>query len=728
LRNQALQTLLTDENKSFFKSTSNIYKISDIYGKLVFNSNAMKKYISKDVLSNFHSAIEKQEKIDRYTADFIAEGMRNWALDNNVTHYTHWFQPMTGKTAEKHDTFFRLSESNLAIEEFSGKELIQQEPDASSFPSGGLRQTHQARGYTIWDPSSPVFIRETNNTRTMCIPSFFISYTGESLDLKTPLIKSINAVDKAATAVSSLFDESVARVIPTLGWEQEYFVIDEALFNTRPDLVLCGRTLYGKASPRGQQLEDHYFGTIPERVSEFMSDFEYECYRLGIPIKTRHNEVAPTQFECAPHFEFANIAADHNQYLMDIIDLVAKRHKLRILLHEKPFAGLNGSGKHNNWSLMNDKGENLLNPGDNPADNLRFLTFFVCTISAVYKHADLLRAAIANAGNEHRLGANEAPPAIISIFIGDYLTNILENVNNLQDEKIDTTSTNSFTLNIERIANLELDSNDRNRTSPFAFTSNKFEFRAVGSSVNVSKPITILNTIVADELNRFKSDVDILMNDGADKNQSIIETIGKFYEESKKILFNGNNYSADWVKEAEERGLSNITNTPDALSVYLREESIELFERNNVLTRNEIVARYNVFAEEYIKRIDIESHLIEELARTMIIPSAINYQNELIKNVKGLKDIGLSEESFFLIQIIKEISYNLKKMKLALDKLNVEHKSAHAIKDLSQEAVAFSTKVKPVFDEIRFFADKLEMIVEDKHWSLPKYRELLFLH
>ncbi len=708
---------------------NSIAHISEIFGKLVFGQESLKKYVVKEAYESLMDSIETGEPVDRKTAEFVAVGMKNWALDQGVTHYSHWFQPLTGKTAEKHDSFFQAPIENKGIEDFGAPALIQQEPDASSFPSGGLRSTSEARGYTVWDPSSPAFIMETGHGKTLCIPSVFISYTGESLDHKTPLLKSMHLIEKAATDVCRYFDPTVKKVIPTLGWEQEYFMVDESLFNARPDLVLCGRTLFGNTSARGQQLEDHYFASIPERVYDFMLDFETECLKLGIPIKTRHNEVAPSQFECAPHFEYVNVAADHNQLLMDIIDRVAKRHKLRALLHEKPYAGINGSGKHNNWSISTDKGKNLLSPSNNPGSNLQFLTFFINVIKAVHANADLLRASIANVGNEHRLGANEAPPAIISVFTGESLSAVLDQfLEKAEHVESPEDAATMMQLGISKVSEIQRDTTDRNRTSPFPFTGNKFEFRAVGSSANVSMPMMVLNVIVADQLIDFKQKVDERIAQGEETTLAIIHVLKNYLVESQPIIFNGDNYSDEWVAEAERRGLANIKSTPEALAVYLSEQVQSIFVRNNVFTARELQARYNVQIEEYIKRIEIESLLVEELAATIIVPAVIGYQNQLIENARGLQEIGIGEAGESQKQTIAMISRHLLGISRGLDQLQIERHQAHAASDHTATAAAFCNKVKPLFDEVRLHVDALERVVDDRSWPLPKYRELLFLH
>lgn len=728
LRASGLKSIHNKPTDDRFKLSNFGKPISDYFGKLVFGKEAKKKYIISEAYESLMKSLETGEPVDRKTADFVAIGMKNWAMDQGATHFTHWFQPMTGKTAEKHDAFFKFTSENNIIEDFSGSTLIQQEPDGSSFPNGGLRETHQARGYTVWDPSSPAFIRETKGAKVLCIPAIFISYTGESLDLKTPLLKSIHVLDIVSTNVlKKYFDDDVKKVTPTLGCEQEYFVVDESLFNARPDLVQCGRTLFGNASARGQQLDDHYFGSIPERVQDFMLDFETEALELGIPISTRHNEVAPNQYECAPIFESVNIAADHNQFLMELLDRVARRHQLRILLHEKPFAGLNGSGKHSNWSLQTDSGENLLTPGDDPLNNLKFLTFFINVIAAIDTHAELLHASIATVGNEHRLGANEAPPAIISVYTGDFLEKVL-NAFIKNETELDDSSSNEINLNIAKISTVKLDNTDRNRTSPFPFTGNKFEFRAVGSSVNTSNPMTVMNVILAEQLKKFDSAVESKISEGCNKEEAIKKVLIDIYKKSEKRIFNGNNYSDEWVAEAERRGLSNIKSSPEALKAYLSESSKKLFIENEIFTENEIVSRFNVHIEEYIHRLEIESLLVEEIANTYITPAVVNYQNRLIKNVQGLKNIGLIKESENHKTKLIQISDHLEGIISGLSKLEEERKIAQSFENDYDTANSYFENVKPLFDVIRHHADKLELLVDDKHWPLPKYREILFLH
>ena len=656
--------------------------------------------------------------------------LRQWAELKGVTHYTHWFQPLTGSSAEKHDSFFTIKGDGTSIEQFEGDALIQQEPDASSFPSGGIRATFEARGYTAWDPSSPPFIMEIETGKTLCIPTIFVSYTGETLDYKAPLLKSLEAMNKAAVDVCNYFDKNVTKVTATLGWEQEYFVIDEALANARPDLVMSGRTVFGHPPAKGQQLEDHYFGSIPERVYAFMRDYETESYKLGIPLRTRHNEVAPSQFECAPIFEEVSLAVDHNTLLMDIMDRVARRHKLRVLLHEKPFAGINGNGKHNNWSMATDTGVNLLAPGKTPKTNLMFLTFFVNTIKAVHDYADVLRASIASAGNDHRLGANEAPPAIISVFIGEYLTKVLADIKERVGAKFDEQDEAILKLDLHRsIPELLLDNTDRNRTSPFAFTGNKFEFRAVGSAANCASAMTALNTIMADTLKKFKKEVDTLIEKGEKKEIAIMHVIREYIVSSEKILFEKDGYSEEWAKEAEKRGLANVKATPLALDAMVTDKAKHLFESNNVLTHVELEARHEIELEKYVKKVQIEARIMGELCTSHILPPAIKYQNTLIRNILGIKEIGLKEPAFSNQRsILERISEHISEISVQVSQMIEARKKANALTDTRAKAIAYCDDVKGAFfDKIRYHVDKLEVLVDDSEWLLPKYREILFL-
>jgi glutamine synthetase len=705
-------------------------KITGIFNSSVFTVKTAREYLTDESYKSLITSIRGGKKIDRSMANQIAIGIKAWAESKGVTHYTHWFQPLTGTTAEKHDSFFTLKGDGTAIEEFDGAALIQQEPDASSFPSGGLRATFEARGYTAWDPSSPAFIIEIGQGKTLCIPTLFVAYTGESLDYKAPLLKAVEAINKAAIDVCHYFDKNITKVTPTLGWEQEYFVIDEAIANARPDLVQCGRTVYGASPAKGQQLEDHYFGSIPERVYAFMRDFEQESYKLGIPLRTRHNEVAPAQFECAPIFEEVNIAVDHNTLLMDIMNRVAKRHKLVVLFHEKPFAGINGSGKHNNWSLATDTGINLLAPGKTPKTNLMFLTFFVNTIKAVHDYADILRAAIASAPNDHRLGANEAPPAIISVFVGQYLAKVLEDIETRVGSKFDEQDEAILKLDLHRsIPELLLDNTDRNRTSPFAFTGNKFEFRAVGSSANCAISMTVLNTIVADTLKQFKADVDGLVEKGDKKEIAIMQVIQKYIVESKAVLFEGDGYSEQWHEEAERRGLPNLKTTPVALDAMVTKKAKDLFERNHVYTHVELEARHEIELEKYIKKVQIEARIMGDLAINHILPAAISYQNKLSTNISGLKAAGLGADAYASQNdLLQQVSKHIQVIYTQVNAMVEARKVANNIEDTRKKAIAYEADVKSAFfDEIRYHVDKLEHLVDDDKWTLPKYREMLFL-
>ena len=700
---------------------------SSLFGSNVFNDNAMLQALTKDAYKSVKDAINKGKKINRVTADQIALAMKEWALSKGVTHYTHWFQPLTGATAEKHDAFFETINEGIAIERFAGDQLVQQEPDASSFPHGGIRNTFEARGYTAWDPTSPAFIYG----KTLCIPTVFVSYTGEALDYKTPLLRALNAIDSAAVNVAKYFDKNVRNVNASLGWEQEYFLIDSALVATRPDIVFAGRTLLGHSPAKGQQLDDHYFGSIPNRAMAFMRDLELESLLLGIPVKTRHNEVAPNQFELAPIYEEANLAVDHNSLLMDIMDKVAERHNFKVLFHEKPFAGVNGSGKHNNWSLSTDTGVNLLAPGTTPMSNLQFLTFFINTIKAVYDNEALLRASIASARNDYRLGANEAPPAIISVFIGEQLTKVLKELETVTKGKLSPQEKTDLKLNVVgKIPEILLDNTDRNRTSPFAFTGNKFEFRAVGSSANCAKPMTVLNSIVAKQLIDFKSEVDDLIDKkDLKKDEAIFNILREYIKQSKNILFEGNGYGEDWQKEAKKRGLSNNRTTPEALKARVSKQTIDLYTSLGVMNDKEIKARYEIDIEEYTKHVQIEGRVLGDLAKNHVIPTAVKYQNILIENVRGLKDIygaqfkTLAKEQMDLIQ---DISKRIESINSGVNAMVEERKKANKVVDNEKRAALYCNKVKPFFDEIRYHCDKLELMVDDEIWPLTKYRELLF--
>jgi len=705
-------------------------KITGIFGENVFTLKTAREFLSDEAYKSLLTSIKGGKKIDRAMANQISAGLRQWAESKGVTHYTHWFQPLTGTTAEKHDSFFTLKGDGSALETFDGDALIQQEPDASSFPNGGIRATFEARGYTAWDPSSPPFIMEIGEGKTLCIPTIFVSYTGETLDYKAPLLKSLEALNKAAVEVCNYFDKNINKVTATLGWEQEYFVVDEAMFNARPDLVMSGRTVFGHAPAKGQQLEDHYFGSIPERVYAFMRDYETESYKLGIPLRTRHNEVAPAQFECAPIFEEVSVAVDHNTLLMDIMDRVARRHKLRALFHEKPFAGINGSGKHNNWSMATDTGVNLLAPGKTPKTNLMFLTFFVNTIKAVHDYSEILRASIASAGNDHRLGANEAPPAIISVFIGQYLSKVLADVKERVGGKFDEQDEAILKLDLHRsIPELLLDNTDRNRTSPFAFTGNKFEFRAVGSGANCANAMTTLNSIMAATLKQFKKDVDTLIDKGEKKEIAIMHVIREYIVASEKVLFEGDGYSDEWHHEAERRGLPNVRTTPLALDAMVTDSSKHLFEQLSVLNHVELEARHEIELEKYIKRVQIEARIMGELCTSHVLPAAIKYQNTLIENIKGLKEIGLKEEAYAnQKQIVEKISEHISKVSDLVEKMIQARKTVNAMGDTRTKAIAYQSQVKDVyFDAIRYSVDKLELLVADDYWALPKYREMLFL-
>jgi glutamine synthetase len=727
LRSHALENLTSNPVEVKVSGSS---KITAIFNENVFTLKVARQFLSDDAYKSLVASVKSGKKIDRAMGGQVANGVKAWAESKGVTHYTHWFQPLTGLSAEKHDSFFTLKGDGTPIEEFDGGALIQQEPDASSFPSGGLRATFEARGYTAWDPSSPAFIMEIGQGKTLCIPTIFVSYTGESLDAKTPLLKALVALDKAAVDVCQYFDKNVTKVTPTLGWEQEYFMIDAGLANARPDLLLTGRTVFGHAPAKGQQLEDHYFGTIPERVYAFMRDFEEESYKLGIPLRTRHNEVAPAQFECAPIYEEVNIAVDHNLLLMDIMTRVAKRHNLKVLLHEKPFAGINGSGKHNNWSLATDTGVNLLAPGKTPKTNLMFLTFFVNTIKAVHDYSDLLRASIASAGNDHRLGANEAPPAIISAFIGKYLTTVLEQVETRVGGKFDEQDEAMLKLDIHKsIPELMLDNTDRNRTSPFAFTGNKFEFRAVGSAANCATNMTVLNTIVAETLKNFKVEVDALIEKGDKKEVAIMHILQKYVVESKAVLFEGDGYSEAWANEAEKRGLPNVKTTPLALDAYVTSKAKKLFESNDIYNHAELEARHEIMLEDYVKKVQIEARIMGEIATTYVLPSAVKYQNILIENIKGLKEAGLKESAYAnQLQVLEAISNHISVISENVKKMIEERKIANELTSSRDKAIAYCDKIKgQYFDTIRYNVDKLELMVDDAHWVLPKYREILFL-
>lgn len=727
LRFKAINDLSTYMKEVDVKGSS---KVTAIFGENVFTLKTAREFLSDEAYKSLVSSVKGGKKIDRMMANQIAAGIRHWAEGKGVTHYTHWFQPLTGTSAEKHDSFFTLKSDGSAIEEFDGATLIQQEPDASSFPNGGIRATFEARGYTAWDPSSPAFIMEIGHGKTLCIPTIFVSYTGETLDYKAPLLKSLESLNKSAVEVCNYFDKNVSKITATLGWEQEYFVVDEALFNARPDLVMSGRTVFGHSPAKGQQLEDHYFGSIPERTYAFMRDFENESYRLGIPLRTRHNEVAPAQFECAPIFEEVSVAVDHNTLLMDVMERVARRHNLRVLLHEKPFAGINGSGKHNNWSMATDTGVNLLAPGKTPKTNLMFLTFFVNTIKAVHDYADVLRASIAAAGNDHRLGANEAPPAIISVFCGQFLTKVLNDIKERVNDKFDEQDEAILKLDLHRsIPELLLDNTDRNRTSPFAFTGNKFEFRAVGSSANCANAMTALNTIMAETLKNFKKEVDTLIEKGEKKEIAIMHVIREYIVASERVLFEGDGYSDEWHQEAAKRGLPNLKTTPYALDAYVTDKAKKLFESNNVLTHVELEARHEIELEKYIKKVQIEARIMGELCTSHILPSSIKYMNVLINNIKGLKEVGLADDATEnQKRILAKIAEHTNKVSALVEKMIEARKVANNLTNSREKAIAYQETVKDAFfDSIRYHVDKLELLVDDQYWLLPKYREMLFL-
>jgi len=703
-------------------------KTSDYFGKYVFDRNNMRKYLSKETLKLVLNAIDKGEPLDRQVANHVAAGMRMWAMEMGATHYTHWFHPLTDGTAEKHDAFVDFDGNGGMIEEFSGKLLAQQEPDASSFPNGGIRNTFEARGYTAWDPSSPAFIIND----TLCIPTIFISYTGEALDYKTPLLKSITAVDKAAVDVCHYFDKSVKKVFSYLGWEQEYFLVDEALYSARPDLVLTERTLMGHDSAKNQQLDDHYFGSIPNRVVAFMRDLEYECYKLSIPCKTRHNEVAPNQFELAPIFEECNLAVDHNLLLMSVMKVVAARHSFKVLLHEKPFAGINGSGKHNNWSLGTDTGINLLGPGKNAEENLQFITFVSNILMAVYKNNALLKASISSATNAHRLGANEAPPAIISVFMGSQISALLDELAESTDlNDIEVKEKHGTRLSLTHIPEIMVDNTDRNRTSPFAFTGNRFEFRAVGSSANCASAMLALNAAVAAQLEAFKTEVDGLIAGGKSAKEAIFEVVRKNIRESKAIRFDGNGYSDEWKAEAAKRGLDCETRVPVIYDSYLTPQSIKLFKETGVLSERELEARNEVKWEIYTKKIQIEARVLGDLALNHIIPVATRYQGLLLDNVSKIFALYDKEKAAKIagqdLAIIEDIAEHLNAIKLKVDEMVEARKVANKIENEREKALAYCEKIAPYFDEIRYHIDKLELTVDNEMWTLPKYRELLFI-
>ena len=697
--------------------------VSKFFGQNVFDFDKMKGYVSRQACDAVLASVKYGAKLDRGMANEIASGMKAWAIEMGATHYTHLFQPLTDSTAEKHEAFVSVSDGQ-AFEKFNGSALVQQEPDASSFPNGGLRNTFEARGYSAWDPTSPVFILDG----TLCIPSVFVSYTGEALDAKVPNLKSMLALSEAAASVARLFDESVQRVTVNLGIEQEYFLVDEALFNARPDLMLCNRTVIGHTSAKDQQLEDHYFGAIPPRVSMFMKDFETEAYKLGILLQTRHNEVAPNQFECAPVFCEATKAIDQNMMLMILMQKVAQRHHLKVIFHEKPFDGVNGSGKHCNWSMCTDSGINLLSPGATPTKNLQFLTFFSCVVNAVYRHHYLLMAGISNLSNSFRLGGNEAPPAVMSVFAGSTLSGIFKAIENMQDLREEEAGSESIKI-VNSIPEIFPDNTDRNRTSPFAFTGNRFEFRAVGSSINVASVIYILNAAVAESLNRFRAEVDAALGRGEEKSKAIMNTVRKFTAEARDIMFEGNGYSREWEEESRRRGLRAVYNVPEAYEVYHEDATRELFGKLGILTPDEIEARFGVLNETYVKKLQIEARVIGDICLNHVIPAAVKYQNILIENVRGIKEIfgdeymNLCESEF---ATLKKISSYINDISRDVEELVEARKRANRIEDIAERAKVYSKEVRGCMDRVRYSADHLEMIVDDEMWPLPKYRELLF--
>ena len=723
LRKKSLENLFDKQPRSF----ENDQKYSSLFASNVFTDAVLEQYVNKETFNQVAQAVNKGSKINRSYADQIAASLKAWALSKGATHYTHWFQPLTGGTAEKHDAFFELQSSGKPIENFDGSQLVQQEPDASSFPSGGIRNTFEARGYTAWDPTSPAFILD----KTLCIPTIFVSYTGEALDYKTPLLKSIQTLDNAATEICKYFDKNVTKVNATLGWEQEYFLVDKSLAASRPDLIITGRTLFGHQPSKGQQLDDHYFGSIPPRVIAYMKELEHSAIQLGIPLKTRHNEVAPGQFELAPIYEEANLSVDHNSLVMDLMSKIASKHDFMVLFHEKPFEGINGSGKHNNWSLSTNTGVNLLSPGKTPMSNLQFLSFFINTIAAVLSHEALMRASIASASNDFRLGSNEAPPAILSVFIGKQLTAVLDDLENVSKGKLSPEEKTDLKLNvIGKIPEILLDNTDRNRTSPFAFTGNKFEFRAVGSKSNCAKSITVLNAAVAQQLAKFGNEVeDLIEKKDMKKDDAIFNALRDNLKGIKNILFEGDGYSDSWINEAQKRGLSHNRNTPEALTAYIAKKSIALFEQTNVLSEREVMARYIVDLKEYIMRIQIESRTLGDIARNHIIPTGIKYQNVLIDNVKGLKEIygnDFQKHAEVQLKIIERISGHIDEINKGIVQMVETRKTLDKIEDEFKKAYAYCENVLPFLNDIRYHCDKLELVIDDDLWPLAKYRELLF--
>lgn len=704
----------------------NVKPISEFYGINTFTGKAMRDKLPKNVYTKLQETIKRGTKLDKSLATEIAHAVKEWAIEKGATHYCHWFQPQTGLTAEKHDAFLSFDDEGSVIERFSGSALIQSEPDASSFPSGGMRATFEARGYTAWDPSSPIFIAEDPNGKTLCIPSVFISYHSDALDNKTPLLRSMVSLNNSALKVLKLFGSKAERVVPTLGAEQEYFLIDYAFYSLRPDLVSAGRTLIGAKPPKGQELEDHYFGTIKERIQAYMQEVEFELYKLGVPIKTRHNEVAPSQFETAPIFEEVNLAADHNQMTMEMLRMVARRHNLALLLHEKPFAGINGSGKHNNWALSDDLGNNLLEPGKTPSQNLQFLVFLVASLKAVHKRAGILRAAIASSGNDHRLGANEAPPAIISAFLGEQLTDILDKI-----EKGETSTQSSeerlIALGISQLPDIARDYTDRNRTSPFAFTGNKFEFRAVASSASVSIPMAYLNAATSEALDELAASLSQKIDSGMEFNKAVLEVVKAAVIETRDVRFEGNGYAQEWVEEAARRGLLNLAKTPEALAQMVTPDALDFFAKSGVYTKEEVEARYHVNLERYIKDIEIEVFAIKDITRSMVLPAAFQQQANLASSIKKLKDVLGDKYSSEQTKELVNLASAINRLQEGLANLSHKSETAEGIEDLAAKAAFFASDIMPAMLSIREVADYLEEVIADELWPLPKYREMLFL-
>jgi len=728
-RESALREILQRDFKKSIEDKSKLSNgIVEIFGVNVFNDANMVKYLPYNAYKKLKKIINEGGIIDEQLAEEVAHGAKEWAIDRGATHFTHWFQPMTGLTAEKHDSFLGFDKNGIPIHRFSGKNLRQGEPDASSFPSGGLRATFEARGYTAWDPTSPIFIVENANGATLCIPTIFLSYTGEALDKKTPLLRSIEAINKTALRILRIFGNTTAtRVYSTVGPEQEYFLIDKAYYYRRPDLMLTGRTLFGAPSPKGQQMEDHYFGSIRERILAFMQDAERELYKLGIPAKTRHNEVAPAQFEIAPIFEDSNIANDHNQLVMEVLKKVAARYDLALLLHEKPFAGINGSGKHNNWSLSDSEGNNLLDPGKTPHENLQFLTFLVATIKAVYKYSDMIRASVATAGNDHRLGANEAPPAIISVYLGEQLNQILDAI--VSNREVKYTDEQIIQLGISNLPVISKDTTDRNRTSPFAFTGNKFEFRAVGSSMSIAPANTAINTAVANILDEFAEEIETYLNRGVELNQAVMKVLVEAIKESRPVLFDGNNYSPEWEKEAQRRGLPNYKNTPEALKAMVSDKNVEAYIKFGILSKREIESRYHIYLEQYSKLLNIEAETALMIARTMVLPAVLRYQTELATNVSSLSKVDLAGD---LIgsnrEIVEKYSKDVARLYDRIKLLEKELSNAENEEDIEKKARYYCYNVLPAMNELRKVVDDLEEETDDAYWPLPKYREMLFIY